>query len=319
MTIKVCVNCGLKFLTEDEERTCGQICRDELKAKHTKPQCVICGKKFNRKSSRHKTCSHSCRYELKKQKAARYRAKHRKQREKVVCEGCHKIFQQHRSDQRFCSTSCCNRSRNRSSPIEPRPCVECGEVFQPKTERNILCSQECRYINDKRRAYVRKTISRMPGTLDSKECLVCQKTFQPKAGNQKYCSPTCKGLVHLKRNRSRLDHNRLLRCWICSKQFKPVTSVSRPKFCSAECRKVHFGNKAAEKREELEIEAKKQVEVKEKWNNASVTSTIVPADSLYSAEILAFIRRGGQITQYINPVWVEGSKPSEYEDDFLTD
>jgi endogenous inhibitor of DNA gyrase (YacG/DUF329 family) len=160
----------------------------------------------------------------------------------------------------------------------------------------------------------------MPGTLKPKECLVCQKTFQPKAGSQKYCSPTCNGLVHLKRNRSRLDHNRLLKCWICKNEFKPVTSKSRPKFCSAECRKVHFGNKAAEKRQELEVEAKKQVEVKEKWDDASVKSSEIPADSMFPEEILAFINRGGQITQYLNPVWVEGSKVSEYEDnDFLTD
>jgi hypothetical protein len=98
-----------------------------------------------------------------------------------------------------------------------------------------------------------------------------------------------------------------------------VTSKSRAKFCSAECRATHHGNKAAEKRQELEIEAKKQIEVKEKWNNASVTSTEVPADSMFPEEILAFINRGGQITQYLNPVWVEGSKPSEYEDDFITD
>jgi endogenous inhibitor of DNA gyrase (YacG/DUF329 family) len=159
----------------------------------------------------------------------------------------------------------------------------------------------------------------MPGTLKPKNCLVCKKEFQPKAGSQKYCSPTCNGLVHLKRNRSRLDHNRLLKCWICKKEFKPVTSKSRAKFCSAECRAVHFGNKATEKREELEIEARQQVKVKEKWNDASVTSTEVPADSMFPEEILAFINRGGQITQYLNPVWVEGSQPSEYEEDFLTD
>jgi len=40
---------------------------------------------------------------------------------------------------------------------------------------------------------------------------------------------------------------------------------------------------------------------------------------MFPEEILAFIKGGGQITQYINPVWVEGSKPSEYEEDFLTD
>jgi len=96
-----------------------------------------------------------------------------------------------------------------------------------------------------------------------------------------------------------------------------VTSKSRAKFCSAECRATHHGNKAKEKQAELEQEAKKQVEVKEKWNNASVTSTEVPADSLFPEEILAFINRGGQITQYLNPVWVEGSQPSEYEDDFI--
>jgi len=91
------------------------------------------------------------------------------------------------------------------------------------------------------------------------------------------------------------------------------------KFCSNKCRGRYQTVKRQEKREELEVEAKKQVEVKEKWNNASVTSTEVPADSLFPEEILAFIRRGGQITQYLNPVWVEGSKPSEYEDEFSID
>ena len=319
MTIRTCTNCGLKFLTEGEERTCGQICFDELKAKHSKPQCVICSKRFKRKSSSHKTCSHKCGYELKKQNAARYRDKVRPAKQKVACEGCSKFFMPTRKDQRFCGSRCYNQQYKRTVTVEPRPCVECGEVFQPRNQRNILCSQQCRYVNDKRRAYVRGTIPRMPGTLKPKKCLVCKKKFQPKAGSQKYCSPTCNGLVHLKRNRSRLDHNRLLKCWICSKQFKPVTSKSRAKFCSAECRAVHHGNKAAKKREELEIEAKKQIEVKEKWNDASVKSSEIPTDSLFPEEILAFINRGGQITQYLNPVWVEGSQPSEYEDDFITD
>ena len=57
--------------------------------------------------------------------------------------------------------------------------------------------------------------------------------------------------------------------------------------------------------------------MKEKWNDASVKTSEIPADSMFPEEILAFINRGGQITQYLNPVWVEGSKPSEYEDDFL--
>jgi len=317
LTIRTCTNCGLKFLTEGEERTCGQICFDELKAKHTKPKCVICSKRFNRKSSRHKTCSHKCRYELKKQNAARYRDKVRPVKQKIACQRCSNLFLPTRSDQRFCGTRCYNQHYKRTVIVEPRPCVECGEVFQPRTERNIRCSQQCRYISDKRRVYVRRTIPRMSGTLKPKECEVCQKTFQPKAGSQKYCSPTCNGLVHLKRNRSRLDHNRLLKCWICKNEFKPVTSKSRAKFCSAECRAVHHGNKAKEKQAELEIEAKKQVEVKEKWNDASVKSSEIPADSMFPEEILAFIRRGGQITQYLNPVWVEGSQPSEYEDDFI--
>src|SRR6056300_1067400 len=92
LTIKVCVNCGLKFLTEGKEKVCGEICLDELKAAHTKPKCVICSKRFNRKSSSHKTCSHKCGYELKKQNAARYRNKVRKPKVKIACEGCSKIF-----------------------------------------------------------------------------------------------------------------------------------------------------------------------------------------------------------------------------------
>ena len=320
MTIRTCTNCGLKFLTEGKEKVCGEICENEVKAKHTKPQCVICSKRFNRKSSSHKTCSHSCGYELKKQNAARYRNKVRTVKQKIACEGCSKIFMPTRKDQRFCGSRCYNQQYKRTATVEPRPCVECGEIFQPRNSKNVLCSNDCRYINDKRRAYERGTIPRMPGTLKPKECLVCKRTYQPKAGSQKYCSPTCNGLVHLKRNRSRLDHNRLLKCWICKNKFKPQTSKSRAKFCSAECRAIHHGNRAKEKQAELEIEAKKQVEVKEKWNDASVKSSEIPADSMFPEEILAFIRRGGQITQYLNPVWVAGSKISEYEDnDFLLD
>jgi hypothetical protein len=92
------------------------------------------------------------------------------------------------------------------------------------------------------------------------------------------------------------------------------------KFCSNKCRGQYQTVKRQEKKEELEKEARKKFEVKEKWNDASVKSSELPADSMFSKEILAFIRRGGQITQYLNPVWVEGSKVSEYEDnDFLTD
>ena len=282
-------------------------------------KCCICSKRFKLKSSSQKTCGKECSHKLQLQKAAKYREKKRKPRPKVACEGCHKIFVQPRSDQRFCSTQCCNRSRNRTVFVEPRPCKECGEIFQPVNSKNILCSKDCRYVHDKRRAYERGTIPRMPGTLKPKECVVCKRTFQPKAGTQKYCSPTCNGVVHFKRNRSRLDHNRTLTCWICKTEFRPKTSKSRAKFCSAECRAVHHGNKAKEKQAELEIEAQKQVEVKEKWNDASVKSSELPADSMFPEEILAFFKRGGQITQYVNPVWVEGSKPSEYEEDFLAD
>jgi predicted nucleic acid-binding Zn ribbon protein len=276
-------------------------------------KCVICQKRFKLKSSSQKTCSKECSHQLQLQKAAKYREKKRKPRPKVACEGCHKIFVQPRSDQRFCGSRCYNQHYKRTVFVEPRPCKECGEIFQPVNSRNILCSKECRYVHDKRRTYERGTIPRMPGTLKPKECVVCKRTYQPKAGSQRYCSPTCNGVVHFRRNRSRLDHNRTLICWICKTVFKPVTSKSRAKFCSAECRAVHHGNKAKEKQAELEQEAKKQVEVKEKWNDASVKSSELPADSMYPEEILAFIKRGGQITQYINPVWVEGSKPSEYE------
>jgi len=89
------------------------------------------------------------------------------------------------------------------------------------------------------------------------------------------------------------------------------------KFCSNKCRGRYQTAKRQEKREELEKEARKKVEVKEKWNDASVKSSELPIDSMFSKEIQNFFQKGGFITQYINPVWVEGSKPSEYEDNFI--
>jgi predicted nucleic acid-binding Zn ribbon protein len=232
------------------------------------------------------------------------------------CCICQKGFELKSNSHRLCSKKCANQSRSRAVPREPRTCKVCGEIFQPKSSKNILCSDNCRYLDDRRRAYERGKIPRMPKTLKPKECLQCGKTYNPKANSQRYCSPICNGIVNSKRNRSKINHDRKLKCWICKSLFKPKSDKSNARFCSDKCRAIHHKNKAAEKKEELEKEAKKEIECREKWNDASVKSSELPNDSLFSDEIQNFFKKGGLITKYINPVWVAGSQISQYEDDF---
>jgi endogenous inhibitor of DNA gyrase (YacG/DUF329 family) len=85
------------------------------------------------------------------------------------------------------------------------------------------------------------------------------------------------------------------KCCICQKGFELKSNSHR--FCSKKC-------------------AKKEIEFREKWNDASVKSSELPNDSLFSDEIQNFFKKGGLITKYINPVWVAGSQISQYEENF---
>jgi len=251
---------------------------------------------------------------LSKINSAKYREKPSGKPKRKKCEYCDKLFPFFRDQKRFCNSICRERSRNRSPVLVPIPCQECNQIFTPVSSTNVLCSKNCRYIRDKKRKY--KT-GYTPQILEPKVCLVCKKTFQPKAGSQKYCGPVCNSVVHLKRNRSKIKHDRKLKCWICSTIFKPATSKSRGKFCSDQCRKVHYRNKSEEKRKNLEIQAKQDSELQDKWNSSFVEISSVPADSMFPEEIIKFLNNGGLITKYLNPIWAAGSKVNEYEDNLL--
>src|SRR4051812_25970739 len=84
---------------------------------------------------------------------------------------------------------------------QPKPCLTCGDTFQPINNRNVYCSDRCR--------------------LGEASCETCGKAFLVKDGaSGRYCSRACWYAV-----------DRASRpCPICEKPFK-----GSGKTCSYEC------------------------------------------------------------------------------------
>src|SRR5690606_2590178 len=86
-----------------------------------------------------KTCSMECREKL-----------HRASLPARQCGNCAKPFKPGKHHARYCSLECNIEAQakkgkaERAARLEPRPCLECGEVFEPRTMRNLLCSKMCK-------------------------------------------------------------------------------------------------------------------------------------------------------------------------------
>ena len=318
---KACVVCKTIFQADRKAKTCSKDCsvqwRNRRGSKKYPPKnCVVCKKEFYG-SPRSITCSAECSYQSKLERARR--GLYQKDRPSKPCGTCGKMFKPKSLSHQFCGRQCW--ASNPRKPAEIVKCLRCGDEFTKTKSHQKYCCIDCFEGARKERTQRANWEARGIPRKKVVKCKSCNCNFEQKHSRHVYCSSTCNCDAHRERVRKATDSSpiRPKTCLHCKEKFIPRTRKSMAKFCSNKCRGRYQTVKRQEKREELEVEAKKQVEVKEKWNNASVTSTEVPADSLFPEEILAFIRRGGQITQYLNPVWVEGSKPSEYEDDFITD
>lgn len=232
--------------------------------------CVICGMKFMTESVKARFCSVEC-----KQlnvRVERYRKKYESGKgvasvppEKLLdflstcqtCPVCRRRFYPRTADQRCCNWRCSNVLTKREKraaerpPLTRRKCDACGKEFQPDRNTMRFCSQACRDASSLKRLHaLKKDPKRIPLNQQRRICKQCGQEFTPSTSNQKCCSVECsaKNLHMLELNRQNGREGRgggrsrgvygngtfEKKCEECGRFF--VTSTSHTKFCSDECR-----------------------------------------------------------------------------------
>lgn len=88
-----------------------------------------------------------------------------------------------------------------NNPYGTAICPICGKEFIKTKYNSLLCSDDCKRINEnRRRAGLRKI------NLPVVKCVVCGKEFKQSHGSQKCCSPECAKVNH---NNSNKEYRRL--------------------------------------------------------------------------------------------------------------
>lgn len=175
----------------------------------------------------------------------------------LTCPVCGRQFYPRTADQRCCNWRCGNVLTKREKraaerpPLTRRKCDACGKEFQPDRNTMRFCSQACRDASSLKRLHaLKKDPKRIPLNQQRRICKQCGQEFTPSTSNQKCCSVECsaKNLHMLELNRQNgregrgggrsrgIEGNGTFerRCEECGRSF--VTSTSRTKFCSDECR-----------------------------------------------------------------------------------
>lgn len=106
------------------------------------------------------------------------------------------------------------------SRVPPRPCQQCGHMFQTEREDAIFCSPKC--VGDSRRV------------VPDAACEECGTVFRPQAGNrdQRFCSLRCRSVI-VERERKAKANALVFQCAECGKDFTPQSE--RARHCSARC------------------------------------------------------------------------------------
>ena len=106
---------------------------------------------------------------------------------------------------------------------DPKPCVTCGALFNPKVYHAINCSHQC-YKKYKKQKEFEYSQSR----LTSKICLQCKKTF---IANHRY--KTCSKLCSAEWKKTKLRKPPVTKnCAVCNAEFSSIASA---KTCSPKC------------------------------------------------------------------------------------
>ncbi len=162
-----CPTCSSRFISR-YAIYCSKECRPKSKGRTPGPkvirECQQCSKPFelNRPSDKRRFCSNQC---FGKSRATEKVAVVRPDSKCVTC-GCVIAWPK----TRFCSKKCnkveerkIDKILGRKKPakkkdrkvFQPKPCVECDELFVPKNDGNVYCSRKCHLRATRRKTRLR--------------------------------------------------------------------------------------------------------------------------------------------------------------------
>jgi predicted nucleic acid-binding Zn ribbon protein len=160
--------------------------------------CGCCGSAFQKTQTVHNFCSDKCHT---KKRSAEKTASNRAKLKEIPCAFCGSMFKQKRTWSTVCSRNCGHalhyRKRNGNKPISdgvrtprlPKPCLACGSLIPPRTER-AYCSDKCRLS-------VRPKTKAKGPSLMGYSCKECGSGFTARAKkSRRFCSDDCSYKFH---------------------------------------------------------------------------------------------------------------------------
>ena len=254
----------------------------------------------------------------------------------IKCKHCGQKSAARIKTKKYCSKRCSDAARSkllkatRVSKLKPRVCEHCSKEYQPKTANQKFCCQDCHYIVEQRRLKEKRDAQRVP-----KCCPVCTGFFFMKTGIQRFCSATCRSvaekqerrlkaqIIKKRRERDEADWTppkpdrqfRRRECVTCGEVFRP--GHSQQKTCSEVCRAEHryqSNKRLAKTMKEERLLAREAMEaLNERLERKKIMLDQITGETSYSAEIQAFLAKGGMVKKY-DTVWsadVLNSMPEE--------
>lgn len=115
-----------------------------------------------------------------------------------------------------------------TQPIDSRPCIQCGDMFEPATRQFTVCSDACRLA--------RKNEARRKSPIRS--CRECGAPFHSELNAEGMCGDACRAERIRKRDaaRKRRPDYPPRKCFECGAMFEPVRRNGRT--CGEACAAV---------------------------------------------------------------------------------
>src|SRR6185295_9944979 len=73
---------------------------------------------------------------------------------------------------------------------DPKPCVVCGKMFNPRLDKSVYCSMKC--VHSPNGGISRKRQRKR----EPRPCVVCKKQFHPHTDTSRFCSAKCRNYLN---------------------------------------------------------------------------------------------------------------------------
>ena len=147
----------------------------------------------------------------------------------VTCLNCEKLFKAYPSSNRkYCCHQCSSEYRNNERPIiQERVCEGCSEVFIPKrrTSASRYCSIKCFANSSDNHGFKNREVGEK---LYEHVCKNCGDSFEHRKRDRTYCSMSC-----MRKYRGRKVLTKTCEYTGCDKEF--LSKVRSQRFCSKTC------------------------------------------------------------------------------------